>query len=158
MGQRSQERQRNYQPELGKTPSQGSGNLPAVFESNPRSYQCPSPNQMILMDFSGIVTWREAHERPVTAKSCLRSPGYNTDLFYPVYDISSRLGDPIAWQISFNLSRVFKCKTKQSLRDFRQLFTWQGVKVDPCRVSTNPSSDLYDVRSTVQVCVRGHTC
>ena len=113
---------------------------------------------MILMDFSGIVTWQEDLESPVTAKICLRSPSYNTDLFYPVYDISSRLGDPIAWQISFNLSRVFKCKTKQSLRDFRQLFTWQGVKIDPGRVSTYPSSDLNDVTSTVQVCVRRHTC
>ena len=102
--QRSQESQRNYHPELGKPPSQGSGSLPAVFGSNPRSYQCRSPDQMILMYFSGVVTWREGQ---VKAKSCLRSPSYNTDLFYPVYDISSRLGDPIAWQISFNLFRVF---------------------------------------------------
>ena len=38
------------------------------------------------------------------------------------------------------------------------VFTWQGVKIDPGRVSTYPSSNLNDVRSTVQVCVRRHTC
>ena len=38
------------------------------------------------------------------------------------------------------------------------VFTWQGVKIDPGRVSTYPSSNLNDIRSTVQVCVRRHTC
>ena len=36
--------------------------------------------------------------------------------------------------------------------------TWQGVKIKPSRVTSNPSRDLDNVCFTIQISVRQHTC